>query len=555
MKVAAVLMEILKSAGVRYLFGNPGTTELPFLDALPDSGLEYIVGLQEASVVAAADGYAQASGKVGVVNVHVAPGLANGLSILHSAARAKTPLLVTAGQQDTRFLMDQPILAADLVRMAEQFTKWAYEICRAEEAPVALRRALKVALTPPTGPVFLSLPMDLMGAVVDDAGAGPSEVAGRARPDATALGRAAELLGSARAPLIIAGDGVARSGAVAELTALAELLGARVHGEPVYRRTNFPGNHPLWRGGLFPAPSGVRTALEECDVLLIVGANAFTWFLHTEGTPFPRGLTIVQVDDDPWEIGRSYPVTLGIVADPRATLAELTRALAARMGDADRKAAAQRVEKIGKARVEIMARLRAAAEAEAPRTPIGQAHLMQTLASLLPADAVIVDESATSLPFVLRYMPFATPGSFYASKTGTLGWAMGAAIGVQLASPGRKVIATIGDGSVMYSPPALWTAARYRLPITYVVPNNTSYAILKSGMLSLDLASAKRGIYPGMDLVDPEIDYGALGRALGVRSERVEKPGDLRDVLAQCLAHAGPTLVDVAIERGFKAML
>src|SRR5436309_2002568 len=379
-------MQVLRSGGVRYLFGNPGTTELPFLDALADSGLEYVLGLQEATAVAAADGYAQAAGTIGVVNVHVAPGLANGLSILHSAARAKTPLLVTAGQQDTRFLMDAPILAADLVRMAEQFTKWAYEIRRAEEAPQALRRALKVALTPPMGPVFLSLPMDLMRGVVEDAGEGPPPVATRTRPEPSAVESAARLLAGARAPLVIAGDGVARSGAVAELVALAELLGARVHGEPVYRRVNFPGNHALWRGGLFPTPAAVGKALDESDAV------------------------------------------------------------------------------------------------------------------------VIVDESATSLPFVLRYMPFTTPGSFFGAKTGTLGWGMGGAIGVQLALPERKVVATIGDGSVMYAPQALWTAARYRLPITYVVPNNTSYAILKSGMLSLDLDSAKRGIFPGMDLADPETD-------------------------------------------------
>src|SRR5438093_1570489 len=438
MNVAAVLMEILRAAGVRYLFGNPGTTELPFLDALPDSGLEYVLGLQEATAVAAADGYAQASGQVGVVNVHVAPGLANSLSILHNAARSKSPLLVTAGQQDTRFLMDEPILAGDLVRMAEQFTKWSYEIRRAEEAPVALRRALQVALTPPTGPVFLSLPMDLMGPAVEDTGAGPTPIAARTRPDPGAVARAAELLAGARAPIVIAGDGVARSQAIAELTA--------------------------------------------------------------------RG------------------------------------------------AAAARAEKIGKARADVMARVRAAALAEVDRTPIGQTHLMYTLASLLPRDAVVVDESATSLPFVLRYVPFSTPGSFFGGKTGTLGWGMGAAIGVQLGAQGRKVVATIGDGALMYAPQALWTAAHYQLPITYVVPNNSSYAILKSGMLTLDLASAKRGIYPGMDLVDPAIDYVGLARSLGVRAERVEKPASLHDVLAACLAHPGPALVDVAIDRGFKAM-
>ena len=555
MNVAAVLMEILRAAGVRYLFGNPGTTELPFLDALPDSGLEYVLGLQEATAVAAADGYAQASGQVGVVNVHVAPGLANSLSILHNAARSKTPLLVTAGQQDTRFLMHEPILAGDLVRMAEQFTKWSYEIRRAEEAPVAVRRALQVALTPPTGPVFLSLPMDLMGPAVEDTGLGPTPIAARTRPEPGAVARAAELLASARAPIIIAGDGVARARAVPELTALAELMGARVHGEPVYRRTNIAGNHALWRGGLFPSPGAVRKALEECDALLIVGANVFTWFLHTEGAPFPRGLRVVQIDDDPWEIGRSYPVSLGIAADPKATLTELSTTLRSRMTEGERAAAAARVEKLGKARAELMARVGAAARAEAERTPIGQAHLMHTLASLLPADAVVVDESATSLPFVLRYMSFPTPGSFYGGKTGTLGWGMGAAIGVQLGSEGRKVVATIGDGSVMYAPQALWTAAHYQLPITYVVPNNTSYAILKSGMLSLDLASAKRGIYPGMDLVDPTIDYAGLARSLGIRAERVEKPGNLQSVLAACLSHPGPSLVDVAIDRGFKAML
>ena len=555
MNVAAVLMEILRSAGVRYLFGNPGTTELPFLDALPDSGLEYVLGLQEATAVAAADGYAQAAGRVGVVNVHVAPGLANGLSILHNAARAKTPLVVTAGQQDTRFLMDAPILAADLVRMAEPFTKWSYELRRADEAPAALRRALKVALTPPTGPVFLALPMDLLRGVVDDAGGGPPEIATRSRPEPAAVAHAAELLARARAPLVIAGDGVARSGALAPLVALAELLGARVHGEPVYRRTNFPGDHPLWRGGLFPSPAAVGKALAESDSVLIVGANVFTWFLHTEGAPFRRELSVVQVDDDPWEIGRSYPVSLGIVADPRETLVELTKALATTLTDAARTAARARAETIGRGRAESVARVRAAAEAESQRTPIGQAYLMHALASLLPRDAVVVDESATSLPFVLRSMPFATPASFFGSKTGTLGWGMGAAIGVQLALPGRKVVATIGDGSVMYAPQALWTAARYRLPITYIVPNNTSYAILKSGMLSLDLPSAKRGIFPGMDLIDPEIDYVGLAKALGVRAERVEKPGELREVLAECLASAGPSLVDVAIDRGFKAML
>src|SRR2546425_3530755 len=238
----------------------------------------------------------------------------------------------------------------------------------------------------------------------------------RRGPEPSAIARAAELLRAAGAPLVIAGDGVARAQALPELVALAERLGARVHGEPVYRRTSFPSDHPLWRGGLFPAPSAVRKALEDCDALLVVGANVFTWFLHAPGEPFPRGLPVVQIDDDPWEIGRSYPVTLGIVADPKGTLAALTAALAERMSAADRAAAAARGQQIGAARAEAVARMRAAAEAEADRVPISQAYLMHTLASVVPDDVVVVDESATSLPFVLRYLPAGGRGPFSARR-------------------------------------------------------------------------------------------------------------------------------------------
>jgi benzoylformate decarboxylase len=554
MNVAAVLMDILRNSGVRYLFGNPGTTELTFLDALPDSGLEYIVALQEATAVAAADGYAQASGQVGVVNLHVLPGVANGVSILHNASRSHSPLVMTAGQQDTRLLLDEPILSGDMVRLTEQFTKWSYEVRRAEEAPVAMRRALKLALTPPTGPVFLSLPMDLMTHVVEDNAAAAPVVNANARPDAEAVARAAELLLAAKNPLIVAGDGVARARALPSLVAVAERLGARVHGEPIYRRTVFPGDHALWRGGLYPSVPAVRKAFDNADAVLIVGASMFTWFLHAPGTAVPPQVSLVQIGDDAWEIGKSHRISLGIIADVNATLRALDEVLAARMTEAQRSAARQRVGELRTQRAALVAQARDAAVADQNRTPISQPYLMHTLAALLPPDAVVVDESATSLGHVLRYMPFAKADSFFGGKTGTLGWGMGAALGVQLASPGRKVVATVGDGAVMYAPQALWTAARYKLPVTYVVPNNSSYAILKAGMLGLGLPSAKKGIYPGMDLVDPTIDYVALARSLGVRAEHVEKPGDLRDVLAASLAHPGPSLVDVTIDRGFKAI-
>jgi benzoylformate decarboxylase len=338
------------------------------------------------------------------------------------------------------------------------------------------------------------------------------------------------------------------------LVALAERIGARVHAEPIYRRAVYPSDHALWRGGLVPTVPAVRKALDNADAVLVVGASMFTWFLHAPGTAIPADLPLIQVGDDAWEVGKSHRISFGIVADIGATLEALDGLLETRMTAAQRLAAGERVVEMRKARATLVAQARAAAEADASRSPISQPFLMHTLGALLPADAVVVDESATSLGHVLRYLPLSAPDSFFSGKTGTLGWGMGAAIGVQLAYPGRKVVATIGDGSVMYSPQALWTAARYRLPITYVVPNNTSYAILKAGMLGMGLPSAKQGIYPGMDLVDPAIDYSSLARAMGVRAERVEKPGELGDVLAACLAHPGPSLVDVAIDRGFKAI-
>jgi benzoylformate decarboxylase len=452
-------------------------------------------------------------------------------------------------------LLEDPILAADLVQLTEQFTKWSYEVRRPEEAPRAMRRALTLAKTPPSGPVFLSLPMDLMTSIIEDSGAPSPPVASRSLPEPEAVVKAAELLARARAPLIVAGDGVARADAVAELVGLAELIGARVHGEPVYRRTNFPGDHPLWRGGLFPAVSGVRKALEDADCVLIVGASVFTWFLHVPGEPFPPGLSLIQVDADPREVGKNYPVTLGIVADPKATLAALAREVGTRYDELSRKAARDRIAEIGARRTAYVRGMAETAEAERERVPISPAYLCHTLATLVPDEAVIVDESASSIRYVLGYFPFKQPGSFYGSKTGTLGWGMGAAIGIQLAEPRRKVVATIGDGSVMYACQALWTAAHYRLPITYVVLNNASYAILKAGMLGMGLDSAKRGIYPGMDLVDPEIDYVGLARSLGVQAERVEKPGELRGILEKMLALNAPALVDVAIDRSFKPML
>jgi len=353
-------LDLLKQEGVEYIFGNPGTTELPLMDALAtETDLRYVLGLQEAAVMAMADGYAMASGQLGVVNLHISCGLGNAMGMLYNAYREGTPLIVTAGQQDTRLLLGDPILAADLVQLTEQFTKWSHEIRSAAEAPHALRRAIELAVTPPTGPVFLALPMDLMSESVDAEVVPPSAGSARAEPAPEAIAQAAMLLAKATSPLIVAGDGVARSGARAELQALAELLGAAVHGEPIHRRASFPADHALWRGGLFPAAANVRKSLERADCVLIVGASVFTWLFHTPGAPFRPGVPVVQLDEDAREIGKSYAVTHGIVADVRAALRALRSGLDARLGAAQRAAAAERAAALGRARADHARRLAA----------------------------------------------------------------------------------------------------------------------------------------------------------------------------------------------------
>jgi benzoylformate decarboxylase len=282
-------LEILRAAGVEYIIGNPGTTELPLMDILVEhSDLNYILTLHEGVAMAAADGYALASGKLGVVNLHVAPGLGNAMGMLYDATKTAAPLLVTAGQQDGRYAFTEPLLWGDLVRMVESMTKWAYQIERVDDLPRALRRAIKVATTPPTGPVFLGLPMDMMMAEAELDVSAPPRIGPRIRGDLEAMQRAATLLAQARQPLIIVGDEVAKSDALTEIVAVAEALGAPVFTETVPNTTCFPSDHPLYQGPLPRTQHGVRTHLQEADVVFVVGQTCLPCPFTPMWSRFPR---------------------------------------------------------------------------------------------------------------------------------------------------------------------------------------------------------------------------------------------------------------------------
>jgi len=546
-------LALLRQEGVEYIFGNPGTTELPLMDGLvTEPDVRYVLGLQEAAVVAMADGYAQASGRLAVVNVHVAPGLGNALGMLYDAQKAGAPLLVTAGQHDQSFNFTEPILWADLPPIARPFVKWSAEVRRLQDLPRAVHRAAKTALAPPSGPVFLSLPVDVLQAEGDVELGEPTRVAPRIRGDRGAVEAAAALLAEAERPLLIAGDAVAQSRAHAELVSVAELLGAPVYAEGVANTASFPASHPLFRGTFVRLAPAIRHILAQADLLFSVGGDLVTMSLPSDVDPIPPDLPIVHLDPDPWELGKNYPTRVAILGDPKATLSDLLVALEARLDPARRARARARFEATRAARARHAEELAARARGDAPKVPITPLALMHAVAAALPPEAVVVDETISSGGGLRAFLRSDDPQSFFGLRGGGIGWGLPAALGVKLALPDRPVVGLIGDGSAMYTCQALWTAAHYRIGAVIVILNNASYRILKQRIHAMKGHAADADRYVAMDLEDPRIDFVRLAESLGVAGERVEKTAEVPPALARALARGGPTLLDVALDRTFK---
>ncbi|MFL6947155.1 MAG: thiamine pyrophosphate-binding protein [Xanthobacteraceae bacterium] len=548
-------LDILKQEGVEILFGNPGTTELPLMDALAvDNELHYVLGLQEAAVMAMADGYAQASGKLAVVNLHVAPGLGNAMGMLYDAQKAASPILLTAGQHDQQFNATEPILWADLPPIARPFVKWSSEVRRLQDLPRLVHRAAKTALAPPSGPVFLSLPGDVLQAEADIDLLGPTRVAPRLRGDPAAVEEAAALLAAAKNPLIMAGDAVAQSRAHAELVALAELLGAPVYAELVPSSASFPASHPLFRGAMGRVTPAIRQVFDQYDLVFSVGADLFTLSLPSPVEPIPPGVPLIHLDIDSWELGKNYPAAVAILGDPKATLPDLTAALRQRMSAGQRAAARERLDAASEAIRREREALVAQARAVAAARPIQPLALLHAIGETLPGDAVVVDETISSGVGIRQLMRSDDPQSFFGLRGGGIGWGLPAAIGVKLALPDRPVVALIGDGSAMYTCQALWTAAHERIAVVFVIFNNRSYRILKQRLHAQRGHAAQVDTYVGMELIDPPIDFVALARSLGIAAERATTLHETTDLLRKGLAAGAAMLIDVELDRGFKPM-
>ena len=546
-------LELLKQEGVEILFGNPGTTELPLMDALAvENELRYVLALQEASVIGMADGYAQASGKLAVVNLHVTPGLGNAMGMLYDAQKAGSPILVTAGQHDQDFITTEPILWADLPPIARPLVKWSAEVHRLADLPRLLHRAAKTALAPPSGPVFLSLPGDILKAEGEIDLLAPTRIAAQLRGDPAAVKQAATILAEAKRPLIVAGDAVARSKAHAELIELAELIGAPVYSELVPSTASFPASHPLFRGAMTRMQGPIRKILEQYDVLFSVGGDLFTLSLPSDIEPMPAGLTLIHLDTDPWELGKNYPPQVAILGDPKTTLPDVTEAVRKAMSSGARGAARERLDAAKAATLAERDALKAKAREMAGQTPVQPLSLLNAIGEMLPKDAVVIDETISSGAGIRSLIRSDDPQSFYGLRGGGIGWGLPAAIGVKLALPHRPVLALVGDGSAMYTCQALWTAAHERIAAVFVILNNSSYRILKQRLVAQRGLAAQVNRFVGMELTDPAIDYVNLARSLGVAAERATSVHDATDLIAKGLQSDAPLLIDVPVDRNYK---
>ena len=545
MSGATLFLDLLRANGVEFVFGNPGTTELPLVDAFAaEAGIRYILGLNEVVVLGMADGYAQATGRLAVANLHAAPGLGNAMGMLYNAAKAGAPILVTAGQQDTTIALTEPLLWADLATLARPLVKWSTEVSRVADLPRTVHRAAKVALTAPTGPVFVSIPGDVLTA--DAAGVdamAPTRI-GRMRGDAAAIAAAAGLIAAATAPLILAGDAVPRSDGHAAAIALAEAIGAPVYLEGMANTAAFPSDHRLYAGSVARMTPAVRALTDAHDLVISLGADLLTQSQAAGVEALAPAKPLIHMDDDAWEVGKNLPATVAIVGDVGATLPELTAAVLARMAPATDRAARVAADLAGR-RAALVAR----AAAEADQLPLRPLAVLHAIAGCLPADAIVVEETlSTGMNTVRHLLPAVRPDSWFGMRGGGIGVALPQAIGIKLAHPDRPVVALSGDGSAMYSVQALWTAAHYGLGIVAVIVNNRSYRILKQRTRALGGPSAETGTYIGMDLTDPAIDFVALSEAQGVPAERVATLPDLRAALARGFAGPGPRLIEVVID-------
>src|SRR5215469_16770678 len=541
----SAFLALLKDEGITHLFGNPGTTELPIMHALKDHpDLTYVMAMQESLVVAIADGFSRASGRLVACNVHVAPGLGNALGSLYNASFTGTPMILTAGQQEQGHGLMEPVLYGPLVQMAEPLVKWAVEVSRVEDLPRIVRRAAKIATTPPTGPVFISLPGDILNSEAGIELGRFTRVDTRVKPSDESLQALAARILKAQRPVIVAGDEVVKSDALKEAASFAEALGAPAFQCSTPYGAHFLSESPCFMGALSRLQKQVREALSPYDLMIVLGADPLRMSVHSEVDPLPEGLPIVQVGLVEWDLGKNYGAEIALKADVKETLRALVPALKAKGGAALE--ARARVGIAALASKNWSARRATLVEQiskSSHRAPIDPDYLTLQMVEAMPENAILVDEGLTSSRPMLSLRPHRDRYGYHALASGGIGWGLPASVGVSLANPTRPVVCVSGDGSAMYSIQALWTAAHHKLPLSVVICNNGGYRIIKQRLLAFHGDDH----YVGMDFVDPPVDFTGLAKSFGLEAIRITSPAELKPKLSEAFNRPGAKLIEVML--------
>lgn len=551
---AELFTDSLEEYGVTHIFGNPGTTELPIMNAIGDSNLEYVLGLHEDVAVGMAAGYAKTRMyhsaadpdilPVGVVNLHVAPGVAHGIGNIFDSSLIGTgaPIVVTAGAHPFDHQVREPNLGGNLVQMTKQFTKWSAQADSIDSLPLMIRRAFRVALTPPTGPVFLGLPLDVMTAETSDSPARLGSIPSVGEGDRAEIDRATEVLVNAEEPVMVVGDLTGRSGpqAVSAAREFAEAAGVRVHGELKSSEVNFPMSHGQWFGRL---PRDQEQVVEylDTDVVVFSGVVSNTTTNPQNFDFISSDTEIIHISESPWEIGKNYNADVSVIGDSGQVLSRLASALEEELSDAVRD---QRLSRIDEVRDAVSDAGGVASDPDDPRA--SDAELAVAMYEAAP-DARIVAEAPTSAGAVKDAYDFEI-GQYYSNRGGGLGYglpaAVGSAVAEQQVDDPRSVIGLIGDGSYLYYPQTLYSAARYSVDITIVVPDNRNYRILKDNTLRLFGGEESDYEFIGMDF-EPPVDIPTNAKSHGAAGELVDDPSVIKDAVARAVAADGPVVLDV----------
>lgn len=545
------IIEQFVADGFRFMFGNPGTVEQGFLDALnayPD--LRYILTLQESVAVLVADGYARATQKPTLVQIHSTPGLGNSIGALYQAMRGHAPLVVIGGDAGVRYQGMDAQMAGDLVAMAKPVTKWSTMVTDPASLLRVLRRAIKIAATPPMGPVYVCLPMDMLDTPIVEEVVPTSIPSTRATPDPTQIKQAAEWLAAAERPMLFVGDGIAWSQAQEELTAVAELLGAEVW-EADAGEVNIAYANPHYQGmtghmfGFHSLP-----ITQKGDVNLICGTYMLPEVFPELGSIFAPDSKTIHIDLNLYEIAKNHPVDMGLLGDPKSSLAALGEALRAVQTPTQKEAAAKRTAALAEGKSKRHEQEVAKDQERRESVPLVMSRFMEELVEALPPDAMIFDEALTNSPPISRYLPPERTGQYFLTRGGSLGVGIPGAVGAKLAHPDKTVIGFTGDGGSMYTIQALWTAARHNINAKFVICNNGLYRLLQ---LNIDQywqeQSVEKHDFPlCFDLSSPPIHFADLARSMNVAAVRVEKPWEIKAAIRDALAHPGPFLIDLVLE-------